>query len=566
MGFYLSERRKGNTIYLYACRDWTDPETHKRHKEQYGLGNVKNGICYFNDNAIKFAEVFIGSKYEDQYWQWRKLRSVQGSDETIYSITEVVEAEDRNAGLFLICESQATRLNLKQLLFTIFGAERMKLILSVVYFLARGGRDPLYSVANWSRDQFLPIGRDITEDDVAKLLNAITRSEILTFLISWMKQFPRKERMSLDITSISSYSRRIPDVTFGYNRDNEDLPQVNLLMIVSQKSRLPAWVSELPGAISDVTTLKDVFQTLKDADESPRNIVFDRGFASRENISAMLKLHVKFTMGIPLRIWTTLLEEAKHIYENDEFFHPDAILDGVEYNGSPVHAVTRLRNIDGHRVYDHFFYTDRLATIDRQELSKLLKDLTARLRNGDEITDPFEQQIVETCFIVKTTPVRGLTVKAKTNAIALLRQKESGFFVIRSNEFKFAADAFDAYRLRDGIEKRFDDMKNQEDMKRLRVHDEHNMSVRIFLQFLAQILRCDALGKIQQPDVKIPNVKTVSDLYFTIEPIRRIRVGNHLPFYKRPTKTQLAALNVFGVSTDSWPSMRTTESASSEAL
>lgn len=556
MGFHLSERNRGDTIYLYACRDWTDPQTHKRCKEQYSLGCVKNGICHFNDKATKFAEVFVGSKYENQYWQWRTLRSAQDTKETIYSMTEVVEAEDRNAGLFLLCEAQVKRLNMKPLLYKIFGEERMKLMLSVVYFLARGGRDPLYSVANWSRDQFLPIGRNITEGDVAGLLDEITRSEILTFLISWIKRFPREERMSLDITSISSYSRQIPEVTWGYNRDNEDLPQINLLMIVSQKSRLPAWITELPGAISDVTTLKDVFQTLKNADDAPRNIVFDRGFASRENISAMLKLRVKFTMGVPLRIWTTLLEEAKQIYQNHEFFHPDAILEGVDYNGCPVHAVTRLKNIDGHRVYDHFFYTDRLAKIDRQELSKLLKDLTARLRNGEEITDPLEQQIVDICFIVKTTPVRGLTVKVKTNAIALLRQQESGFFVIKSNKFKSAADAFDAYRLRDGVEKRFDDLKNQEDMKRLRVHDGHNMSARIFLQFLAQILRCDALGKIQQPDTTIPTVKTVSDLYFMIEPIRRIRVGNHRPFYKRPTKAQMAALDVFDVSTDSWPSMR----------
>lgn len=239
MGFHLSERNRGDTIYLYACRDWTDPQTHKRCKEQYSLGCVKNGICHFNDKATKFAEVFVGSKYENQYWQWRTLRSAQDTKETIYSMTEVVEAEDRNAGLFLLCEAQVKRLNMKPLLYKIFGEERMKLMLSVVYFLARGGRDPLYSVANWSRDQFLPIGRNITEGDVAGLLDEITRSEILTFLISWIKRFPREERMSLDITSISSYSRQIPEVTWGYNRDNEDLPQINLLMIVSQKSRLP---------------------------------------------------------------------------------------------------------------------------------------------------------------------------------------------------------------------------------------------------------------------------------------------------------------------------------------
>lgn len=559
MDYHLSQRKRKDSIYLYACRDWTDPKTHKRKKEQHYLGVFKQGVCHFVEEALNFYEVLKGTIYEAQYWQWRKLRSVQATEEALYTEDDLVQAEDCNAGIALFCNEQVKKLGLNALLEKVFDKDLSKRILSLVYFIARGGRDPLYTAANWSRDQILPIQKNMTEDDIARTLSDITASKILTFMISWMKKFPRNERLSLDITSISSYSRQISDITWGYNRDHEKLPQINLLMIVSQESRSPVWIEQLPGAISDNTTLKDVFQVLKQADDTQRCFVFDRGFASTENIAALLKNKLKFTMGLPLGVWKSVLEEAKTLFQEKKFFSPDAVLDDLEYEGYPVHAVSVVRHIDGHIVYDHFYYTDRLQNKDKAELTKLLKLVQKKLKNQEDIVDPTEQIIADNCFTAKNTPKRGYTVKAKPEAIAIMREKTSGFFVIRTNQFKSPADAFKTYRLRDGIEKRFDDMKNQEDAKRLRIHTAHNMRSRIFLQFLSQILRCNALETMDKSELKIPRVKTVTDLYFLIESIRRIKIENHRPFYKRPTKAQLVALEMFGISTDTaqWPSLQT---------
>ena len=298
MEYHLSQRKRKDSIYLYACRDWTDPNTHKRKKEQHYLGVFKQGVCYFVEEALNFYEVLRSTIYEAQYWQWRKLRSVQATEEALYSDDDIIQAEDLNAGITLFCNEQVKKLSLNTLLEKVFGKDLSKRILSLVYFIARGGRDPLYTAANWSRDQILPIQKSMTEDDIAQTLSDITASKILTFMISWMKKFPKNERLSLDITSISSYSRQISDVTWGYNRDHEKLPQINLLMIVSQESRSPVWIEQLPGAISDNTTLKDVFKVLKQADDTQRCFVFDRGFASAENIAALLKNKLKFTMEI----------------------------------------------------------------------------------------------------------------------------------------------------------------------------------------------------------------------------------------------------------------------------
>lgn len=71
-------------------------------------------------------------------------------------------------------------------------------------------------------------------------------------------------------------------------------------MLVSQRSRLPLWFEQLPGAIADITTIKDTIRLLKELDDTPHSIVFDRGFADQDNIACLMDNHIKLTMGIPL--------------------------------------------------------------------------------------------------------------------------------------------------------------------------------------------------------------------------------------------------------------------------
>lgn len=63
------------------------------------------------------------------------------------------------------------------------------------------------------------------------------------------------EYLALDITSESSYSELIEDVEWGYNRDHEQLPQVNLCMMVGETSRLPIHQTVYAGSHKDVRTL-----------------------------------------------------------------------------------------------------------------------------------------------------------------------------------------------------------------------------------------------------------------------------------------------------------------------
>ena len=48
--------------------------------------------------------------------------------------------------------------------------------------------------------------------------------------------------------------------------------------------------------------------------------------------------------------------------------------------------------------------------------------------------------------------------------------------------------ALEIYRMKDAVEKHFDDLKNDLDMKRLRIHSSAAMDGRLFIQYIALIL------------------------------------------------------------------------------
>ena len=49
--------------------------------------------------------------------------------------------------------------------------------------------------------------------------------------------------LALDSTSISSYSTRLTHIEYGKNKDDDALPQLNVLFLVDQKSGLPIFIA-----------------------------------------------------------------------------------------------------------------------------------------------------------------------------------------------------------------------------------------------------------------------------------------------------------------------------------
>ena len=134
---------------------------------------------------------------------------------------------------------------------------------------------------------------------VTELLRSITEDDRQRFLALWLQKMTEDDYLCYDITSISSYSQGNEFVRYGYNRDREPLPQVNMAMLFGQKSGLPAYYRRMQGNLSDVATLKNTMKSLDFLGTSRMHFVLDRGFYSRSNIDELLARRHHFTIALP---------------------------------------------------------------------------------------------------------------------------------------------------------------------------------------------------------------------------------------------------------------------------
>jgi hypothetical protein len=111
-------------------------------------------------------------------------------------------------------------------------------ILSLAFYLILE-ISPIYRFRKWSHDHWHPQGVDIPSQRSSELLNSISEHNKVSFFYKQCKRRMEEEYLAYDTTSISSMSDLIKAVRFGHNKDNDDLPQVNVAMLFGESSGLP---------------------------------------------------------------------------------------------------------------------------------------------------------------------------------------------------------------------------------------------------------------------------------------------------------------------------------------
>jgi hypothetical protein len=121
------------------------------------------------------------------------------------------------------------------------------------YYLIASDK-PLTYMDDWlSENESYPVGR-MRSQRLSELLAAFGSKEHNDFYREWNAINKSDEYIALDITSISSYSRQILDNERGYNRDGENLSQINLCLLFGEETQLPVYQTIYSGSIMDDAT------------------------------------------------------------------------------------------------------------------------------------------------------------------------------------------------------------------------------------------------------------------------------------------------------------------------
>lgn len=410
-------------------------------------------------------------------------------------------------------------------------------ILTCAYYLASEGTS-LCHVEQWSARNRHPFHSKLADQRVSELLRRITPSAQQKFFGDWMACNHNKGYFALDITSVSSYSEFIDYIRWSYNRDGENLPQVNLLMVTSEETHLPIYYRILSGSIKDVTTINESLANFKFLGARSVHLVMDKGFYSEPNIDALYESHYRFSVGVPFTasIATDAVEENRMGMDSHEHF--------INIGEDDLYAVTKCIKWKGHRCYLHTYYDSLKAELENKKFTHRLLQCHDELASHNE--RPENQIFYDKYFFVRDFPKRERKVQYNEEAIRRHKQNHIGWLVIISNKTKDATEALRSYRQKDAIEKGFDDLKNDLDMKRLRIHSNTAMEGRIFIQFVALILTTYLRGIMKKQGWDRSH--NLQEIMSEMKSLKEISIeGKRKKLVTTPTKFQRQIMELYQV-------------------
>jgi transposase len=330
-------------------------------------------------------------------------------------------------------------------------------------------------------------------------------------------------------------------VEWGYNRDGEDLPQINICLLMGYHSRYPIYQSVYSGSLKDVTTLSTTLQTFQAlAGDKPIIAVMDKGFFSAKNVNAMLsdRQRADFIIAVPFTN-----KFAKELVKS-ESKDIDTLSNTIVCGKDSMRAVTKLRRWNNnHKVYTHVYYNARKAQGIREDLFAHVATIRER---AAECPEKYASDPNYTKYLLirrSEKEINGYTINLREDVVEA-ELSTAGWMVVISNFVTDVKEAIRIYREKDIVEKGFCRLKNSLDLGRIRVHSEANMQNKVFVGFISLIL-LSGIHNIMQ-DGMLYREMTMKKLILTLSKLK-LQIVNGVRVLFPVTKTQREIYEAFGI-------------------
>ena len=308
---------------------------------------------------------------------------------------------------------------------------------------------------------------------------------------------------NLDWTSLVLHGDKCPLGKYGYSRDHRpDKKQITVgIGELASPINVPIGLTINPGNINDQKHFKDTFNQIKRNLCEGSRVVYDKGGSSKENNSLVLASKMKYLTGKKLnksddkRIKCFGNSKAECINEDDGIY-------GVKI-GFPSRV-------------DYFFFSEALKQSQIQSSmrkaqakfaeAKLLqecldknKNIPARFRIKNELVDITYSYQTKLKELGEEESLKYVTAHTITG--------REGFFCLTSSENLTLGEALKIYRQKDSIEKLINSLKNEIEIKPLRVWSDNSLYGAVLIGFIAQLIM--SLIKYDYKELKNTSIKFI---------------------------------------------------------
>jgi hypothetical protein len=480
----IIRRKTGKQTYLYESVSYRNEDGKPRNKKKL-IGKIDP----------ETGNPMYKSEYLERMANMGKPVELPPAN-PLFSVDAIKNSTLKEFGSFYLFEEISKKIGLLEILAESFPYRWEQVFNLVCYIVASG--EPVMYCEDWiSKTECLPCS-SMAPPRITELLQSISNEERAHFLKKWGTFRSEQEYLALDITSVSSYSELIADVEWGYNRDKEKLPQINLCMLLGENSRLPVFQTVYSGSLNDVSTLKTTLLLASDLPLNNMTLVMDKGFCSAKNITHMLNdpIGIKFLIAMSFSLTFTkkqVISERKDI---------DTLENTIVIGEDVLRCVTKERSWNTkHKVFTHIYYNAALGTQAKNKLYGRIARLVEYANMNPENLE-YAKDFKKYLIIRKSDKSEsGYTINIRRDVIEE-ELSHTGWLVLISSHIKSAKEALCIYRAKDVVEKGFMRMKNCLDLNRLRVHSDNSMQNKVFIGFIALIIMS-----------YIHNVMSVNELY-----------------------------------------------------
>lgn len=454
-------------------------------------------------------------------------------------------------GAYFVLRKIIEEYNLVELLGGYFEQRDLGLFLDLAVYsiIAENNAAQYYPDYTFNHPLFTNGMKQYSDSTISDFLNSVTDDQSTGFLNSWNETRNHREKIyiSYDSTNKNCQAGDIEMVEFGHPKVDVGQPVFNYAVAYDTHNQEPLFYEKYPGSLNDISQLQFMLDKAFGYGYKKIGFILDRGYFSCENIQYMDKCGYSFV--IMVRGMASLVNEL--VLEHKGTFESKRVNNIYEYGVYGKTVKHRLYAGDKNERYFHLYHSISKESAERAGIENRLNQMTLYLKKYQNKVKEFGPGFEKYFNLHYDEKTQAFVLPEERCSVVERELDLAGYFCIITSEKMSAKEAIELYKSRDTSEKLFRGDKSYLGNKSIRVYSEESARAKIFVEFVAMILRCKMYTKLKEEMKKLekkPNYMTVPAALKELEKIEMVRqLDNVYRLDHAVTANQKTILNAFGL-------------------
>ena len=454
-------------------------------------------------------------------------------------------------GAYFVLRKIIEEYNLVELLGGYFEQRDLGLFLDLAVYsiIAENNAAQYYPDYTFNHPLFTNGMKQYSDSTVSDFLNSVTDDQSTGFLNSWNETRNHREKIyiSYDSTNKNCQAGDIEMVEFGHPKVDVGQPVFNYAVAYDTHNQEPLFYEKYPGSLNDISQLQFMLDKAFGYGYKKIGFILDRGYFSCENIQYMDKCGYSFV--IMVRGMASLVNEL--VLEHKGTFESKRVNNIYEYGVYGKTVKHRLYAGDKKERYFHLYHSISKESAERAGIENRINQMTLYLKKYQNKVKEFGPGFEKYFNLHYDEKTQAFVLPEERCSVVERELDLAGYFCIITSEKMSAKEAIELYKSRDTSEKLFRGDKSYLGNKSIRVYSEESARAKIFVEFVAMILRCKMYTKLKEEMKKLekkPNYMTVPAALKELEKIEMVRqLDNVYRLDHAVTANQKTILNAFGL-------------------